>query len=159
MTSTTDWSGSWPTTGGRGWQWQFIVGHADTQIDVAFRCLATEVSPYGAPKKHTHKLPMTWRPNADSGGYYQHIGHGWNEYQYSCDDDSNHDGAFYQDYKAMVGAFWIHDPHHVWYLGMEPRPKTRASWFWHESGSDLVSLGALCIKSRTGKQIKPTLLP
>lgn len=147
--------GSWPLDSGKGWQWRFHVGKNEAQVDLSFRCLATEVVPYGAGKKHTHKLPMMWRPNSDSGGHYEHVDHGWNEYRYSCDD--GHDGAFFQDYKAMVGAFWIHGYHYNWFLGMEPRPKTRAYWFWHESGDDRVSLGTLCIKSRTGKQIKPTL--
>ena len=58
-------------------------------------------------------------------------------------------------YKAMVGAFWINDPHYVWFMGMDPRPKQRSYKFWREPGGDSgVYLAALCIKVRTGKQIK-----
>ncbi len=56
----------------------------------------------------------------------------------------------------MVAGFWIDDPGHTFFLGMDPRPKSRAYRFWYDnSGANSVYLGALCIRSRTDKQIKP----
>jgi hypothetical protein len=59
-------------------------------------------------------------------------------------------------YKAMVGAFWIVDPWHTWFLGMDPRPKQRSYKFWWDGGGNNTAyLAALCVKARTGKQIAP----
>ncbi|CAI9405761.1 hypothetical protein [Nocardioides sp. T2.26MG-1] len=144
--------GSWPNATGTSWQWRFLIGHDDTKVDLAFRCLSSKVLPFGG---HRHLLPMKWRPNAASGGFQDNLwSNGIQEKRYSCDDGA--DGAAYQAYKAMVGAFWIYDPFHVWFLGMDPRPKTRAYKFWYESGSRQIALATFCVRSRTGKQIAPS---
>lgn len=146
--------GSWPTSSEQGWQWQFVVGDPSVRVDVAYRCLSDRVSSYGSPKAHTHELPIEWRPSSGGGGFNTHLTtHGMQDKQLSCDD--GYHGAWYQSYKAMVGSFWIWDPGYVWFLGMDPRPKTRNFRFWYESGGTDISLGTLCIRSRTGKQIKP----
>ena len=106
----------------------------------------------GASKKHTHKIPMVYRP--DLGGYATTVSpHNQSvERRFDCDQGA----GSYANYKAMVGGFWIHDPHHTWYLGMDPRPKQRAYRFSYDgSGSNQVYLGALCVRARTDKQIKP----
>lgn len=146
-------AGSWPTSDYKGWRWRFLVQSPNTDVDVAFRCLSSKVSPFGAPP-HTHQIPMGWRPNGYAGWADHLVDLGIQEKQLSCDDGAN--GSFFQDYKAAVGAFWIDNYHHIWFLGMDPRPKTRAYTFWFDgSGADDVYLNTLCIKSRTGKQIKP----
>jgi hypothetical protein len=143
---------NWPTSNFRGWHWAFVV-EDPVDISVYIRCLRTTTSASGNGP-HAHELPMTWRSNG-YGGVYNHLNvTGTQERRLNCDDGAN--GNFYQDYKAMVGAFWIDDPHHVWYLGMDPRPKQRAYKFWWDhSGGDGVYLAALCIRARTGKQIAP----
>ena len=145
--------GNYPTPDFRGWQWAFVVEQDNTDLDVAFRCLSDKVAPnFG----HRHALPMLWRPNSASpyDGYDDHTwNNGIQEKVLSCGQNPN--GAAYHDYKAMVGAFWIYDWDHVWYLGMDPRPKKRAYKFWDQGGGGHILTNILCVKSRTGKQIKP----
>jgi hypothetical protein len=143
--------GSWPTDTFRSWQWAFVVEDDHTDIDVTYRCLSGYVANSAG---HRHQLPMTWRPYGYNA-YETHLStYGIQERRLSCDDGPY--GEQFQDYKAMVGAFWTHNPHHHWFLGMDPRPKTRAySYFWDGVGDSTVSLNVLCVKSRTGKQIKP----
>ena len=59
----------------------------------------------------------------------------------------------------MVGAFWIDDPQHTWFLGHGPAaqdPRVPASGRRCRRTATCY-LGALCVKSRTGKQIKPKI--
>jgi hypothetical protein len=150
---------NYPTADGRGWNWSFVVesGHAPASVPVkvGFRCLKTKVANAGS-KSHSHQLIRSWRPQTTPFTDF-YLGLGTQEKQHSC--DAGADGSKFQDYKAMVGGFYIFDPHHTWYLGMDPRPKTRAYRLFNDgvAGPDLnrVDLGALCVKSRTGKQIKP----
>jgi hypothetical protein len=146
---------SWPNTGGRGWTWAFTVSDPNPDVDVYLRCLrkkvVAEFGP-GASKKHSHTIPMAFKPGL--GGDAQTV---WGPHQsverrFTCDQS---DGR-YAAYKAMVGGFAIADPDHVWFLGMDPRPKQRAYRFWYDNaGSNQIYLGALCIRARTAKQIKP----
>jgi hypothetical protein len=149
---------SWPSDDFRGWQWAFVIDDSAhpgaVDVDVAVRCLSTRLLAGGPNPVHTHQLPMTWRPNGYSGYLDPLNVVGRQERRINCDDGFN--GASFQDYKAMVGSFWIADPHHAWYLGMDPRPKQRSYQFWWDgAGSNSTYMGALCVKSRTGKQLKP----
>lgn len=151
--------GSYPSPDLRGWQWAFEVDDSHhpnaVRVNLYLRCIKGYVWNGGSPS-HSHQLPMKWRTNTGNQyfGYDDYTPEdGIQENRLSCDD--GHDGAFYQDYKAMVGAFWLYDWHHQWYLGMDPRPKTRAYKFWDEGGGGHVLLNIFCIKSRTGKQIRP----
>lgn len=141
---------SWPTPNFRGWHWAFV---AEEPVDVTLyiRCLRTTP---GTASGHTHKIPMEWRPHGHAGDPRNLTFIKTQEIRLNCDDGPN--GAFYQNYKAMVGAFWIDDPHHVWFLGMDPRPKQRSYKFWWDGGGvNSVYLAALCVRARTGKQIAP----
>jgi len=143
---------SWPTANFRSWHWAFLV---DDPVDmtVYIRCLRFTTGP-GGNGPHAHQIPMTWRPNGYGGVFHNLNVHGTQERRLNCDDPPN--ASFYQDYKAMVGAFWIDDPHHVWFMGMDPRPKQRSYKFWWDgAGSNGVYLSALCVRARTGKQIAP----
>lgn len=140
---------SWPAAGG-GWSWGFKIAQVDPDLDVYLRCLRKTVDLQygpGASKPHKHKIPMVFR-------YYDTTVSPHNrsvERRFDCDQGAGN----YHNYKAMVGAFAIVDPAHLWFLGMDPRPKQRAFRFWYNnSGSNQVYLGALCIRSRTDKQIK-----
>lgn len=146
---------SWPTSSGRVWSWGFTTDVADPPLEVYVRCLSKRVSEeFGSGAfKHTHKLPMVFRPGYGGGPLVGVSPHQTPvERRYDC-DQGNGD---YHAYKAMVGAFHINDPFHVWFYGMDPRPKQRAFKFWWDGGgTNTVYLGAHCIRSRTGKQIKP----
>jgi hypothetical protein len=141
---------SWPSANFRSWQWDFVI--QETGVDATFylRCLRTTV---GTSAGHSHQLPMTWRP--DWNGTVRNLTFlKTQEVRLNCDDGLN--GSDFSMYKAMVGAFWINDPFHVWFLGMDPRPKQRSYKFWWDGGGDnRVYLAALCVKARTGKQIAP----
>ena len=136
----------------QGWRWAFVVSDP-VDITVYLRCLRTTTGS-GGSGPHAHQLPMAWRPTGQ-GGYFSNLNVvGTQERRVNCDDGAN--GNRYQDYKAMVGAFWINDPSHVWFLGMDPRPKQRAYKFWWDGGGDSgIYLDALCVRARTGKQIAP----
>ena len=143
---------SWPTSPNfRSWHWAFVVEDPAVDVNLTLRCLRTTT---GAAKGHAHQVPMSWRPHGYAGVLHNLIVNKTQEIRLNCDDHPN--GSAFQLYKAMVGAFWINNPHYVWFLGMDPRPKQRSYKFWREPGGDNgVYLAALCIKNRTGKQIKP----
>jgi hypothetical protein len=142
---------SWPSADFRSWQWAFLVEEPTTFVRLSFKCLRLTT---GAANGHAHQIPRTWRPNGYGGVFHNISPMGFKELRVNCDD--GHNGAWYQDYKAMVGAWWINDPHHVWFMGMDPRPKQRSfKFYWDGSGDSGVYLGALCVRARTGKQIKP----
>lgn len=143
---------SWPTASLQGWQWAFVVDDP-VDITVYLRCLRVKTGS-GGNGPHAHNLQYAWRPNG-YGGYHDFLSVvGTQERRINCDDGTN--GARYQDYKAMVGAFWIDDPSHVWFLGMDPRPKQRSYKFWWDGGgSNSYYLAALCIRARTSKQVAP----
>jgi hypothetical protein len=144
---------SWPTANFRGWHWAFLVEDPGVHVTLYLRCLQIKTSAAGSGP-HAHNLQYAWRPNGYAG-YHDFLNVvGTQERRINCDDGAN--GNFYQDYKAMVGAFWITDPFHVWFLGMDPRPKQRAyKYWWDGSGGNDVYHGALCIRARTSKQVAP----
>ncbi|WP_395658583.1 hypothetical protein [Nocardioides sp.] len=144
---------SWPTDDYRSWRWAFVVDDPGTNISVYLRCLTIKTGPGGAGG-HVHNLLWAWRPNGSFLDHQFFDRVGVQERRINCDDGNN--GAMYQDYKAMVGAFWSSNPFHHWFLGMDPRPKQRSySFWWDGSGSNDIYLGALCIRARTGKQLAP----
>ncbi|WP_395658585.1 hypothetical protein [Nocardioides sp.] len=144
---------SWPTPTLRGWHWAFLVKDPNVNVDLTLRCLKVRTGPGGAGG-HVHNLLWAWRPNGYDGDHQFLNVVGTQERRISCDDGS--DGRLFQDYKAMVGAFWTNDPFHTWFLGMDPRPKQRAYKFWWDgSGDNNVYLAPLCIRTRTGKQLAP----
>ncbi|WP_395690276.1 hypothetical protein [Nocardioides sp.] len=143
---------SWTTNNYRGWQWAFLVDDDNVDVDLYLRCLQVKTSANGSGP-HAHNLLWAFRPGFNGDDQYL-SGSGMQERRLNCDDNPN--GNRYQDYKAMVGAFWIQDPYHAWYLGQDPRPKQRAfRYWWNGPGDNRVWHGALCIRSVTGKQVRP----
>ncbi|MGY2701112.1 hypothetical protein [Nocardioides sp. HB32] len=149
---STNWRlrGTYPRQSGRSWGWSFISDGtpfpASVNIDVYGRCISRRVVDGPTPK---HSLGMVGLPSWDYASWYQSdivLGDPV-EKQYTCDQQN---GALHA-YKAMVAWFWL-DTHwdQNWYLGMEPRPKTRAFTFWNHAGSNAkVRYGTLCVNSRT----------
>jgi hypothetical protein len=161
--STKNWLfRSYVSNDGRSWNWAFLLRDVNPGIhlNVGFRCLRGYVGNTNWGGNHSHQLPISFKPGPTGNPYWDnYLSHGTQEKQYSCDDGFN--GAKYQDYKAMVAGWYIFNPFHTWYLGMDPRPKTRAYKFYYDGfgGADRVDLGLMCVKSRTGKQVKPQLAP
>ncbi len=144
---------SWPTPNFRSWHWAFLVEDSGVDVTLYLRCLQIKTSAAGSGP-HAHNLQWSWRPNGYAGFHDALNVLGTQERRVNCDDGAN--GSFYQDYKAAVGAFWIDDPFHVWFLGMDPRPKQRAfKYWWDGGGSNSIYMGALCIRARTSKQVAP----
>ncbi|MBB3045690.1 hypothetical protein [Nocardioides soli] len=135
---------NWPSANSRGWLWGFVVNDAAT-VDVSFRCLRVKTDRGGPHPRHVHKVSASWWPNGHQGSL-RHLpaSPAWEEQQ-SCDSQA----------KALVGAFWIQHPEYSWYLGMDPRIKTRAYKFWHTAGPDVAWVSTLCVGDRTGKQLRP----
>lgn len=135
--------GSWPSENFRSWQWAFLNSDS-SHVVVSFRCLATKTAPTGSGP-HAHKIKYSWFPNY--AGFLEHlpVAHQTNK-TLSC-------GA---QEKGMVGAYWISNPSHVWFLGMDPRPKIRNYRYYYDGvGSDVVYHALLCINTRTGFQVAP----
>lgn len=147
---------SWPTTNGRGWQWSFLVDDpSNIDITVSLRCLRTTTSASGSGP-HAHEIPMEYRPDYVNGKQELLNVVRTQERRLNCDDGLN--GQNYQNYKGMVAGFWITDPRHVWFLGMDPRPKQRAfKYWWDGSGFNDVYQTMLCVRARTSKQIAPVV--
>lgn len=146
---------------GRGWTWEFgesvPVGvtptYAMPTTDVYGKCISRKVGSQSTGSAHSHALAMRHMPNVDMtavGGVGIPVGNP-RYVEYSCDqDDANLFG-----YKAAVGFFWIGaNWHHNWFLGMEPRPKTRVFAFWNAGAVSVETrFGALCINSRTANPV------
>lgn len=155
---------SYVSDNGRSWNWAFLLRDVSSNIhlNVGYRCLRGYVGNTNFGGNHSHQLPIAFKPGYNNdfrhGNPYwaNYLNFGSQEKQFSCDDGYN--GSKYQDYKAMVGGWYIWNPFHTWYWGMDPRPKTRAYQFYYDGygfGSNRVDLGIMCVKSRTGKQTKP----
>lgn len=136
---------SWPSMNTRNWSWAFVVnGPAD--VSVYHRCLAVKTGA-GGNGPHAHRVFAGWFPGVGGDFGAIPVSTGF-ERRYSCESKAYD--------KGMVGAFWIDDPTHVWWLGMDPRPKSRAFRFWNDSLSgNGTYVALLCVGSRTGKQIAP----
>jgi hypothetical protein len=142
---------TYPWTQGRSWVWEFATDAPATPmpatVDVYGRCIERRVFDGATPR---HALNMVHQPGIPLGTWATSnipIGDP-KERQYSCGQDDSD----YNAYKAMVGWFYL-DTNWFdnWYLGMEPRPKTRSFYFWNHAGTPaLVRFGVLCINSRTG---------
>lgn len=146
---------SWPHNSGRSWSWGFKTTSANPALNLYLRCISKKVLPLvgpGASQAHSHKLPMAFRPGFSGHSQLVSPHNTPVERRFDCDTGNGK----YHAYKAMVGAFHIHDPWHTWFFGMDPRPKQRSfQFFWDGTGSRQVYLGAHCIRTRTGKQIRP----
>ena len=135
---------SWPSSGLDGWQWGFLVGGTPADVTTYYRCLQVKTGPSGTGP-HAHNLYAMWDSGYGGVHYALPVNTGY-EVQQSCES------KLYN--KGMVAGFWIDDPWHTWWLGMDPRPKTRAFRYWNEGGGSVWST-LLCVGSRTGKQIAP----
>ncbi|MCW2844322.1 MAG: hypothetical protein JWN22_2238 [Nocardioides sp.] len=135
---------SWPTSDFYGWHWGFLVSGAPADVDTYYRCLQIKTGAAGNGP-HAHNLYTTWDTGWGGTHYTIPVNTGY-EVQQSCES------KFYD--KGMVAGFWIDDPWHTWWLGMDPRPKTRAFRYWNTGGGSVWST-LLCVGSRTGKQIAP----
>ncbi|WP_085872293.1 MULTISPECIES: hypothetical protein [unclassified Nocardioides] len=138
-----------PTNNGASWRWEFA---ANSLASVAFygKCISNRVGIAGG---HKHGLAMKHLPSSNFNlGHQYGIDMGDpSNVQFTCDEDV----PSYHGYKAGVGWFYMADFwEYNWFLGMEPRPKTRVYRFFHDWPVDgQVKVGALCINSRTSNPL------
>jgi hypothetical protein len=135
---------SWPSSATfRSWHWAFVAPDSAT-VSLYLRCLSLKTGGSGTGP-HAHALRYTWVGGYGGSLYHLPVGHQVNR-ELACGDQE----------KGMVGAFWINDPFHVWFLGMDPRPKIRNFRYWNDGGGDdSVYHSLLCLNSRTGFQVAP----
>lgn len=128
---------SWPTSSLRGWHWGFVSLDATTDISLYVRCLDLRTS---VAQGHRHNI-LTYVTHGNSGSYAALPVSSRTERQLTCDTH----------YFGGVGAWWVNDPYHVWHLGSDPRPVTRAHSFWNDGGGDSGTYLTLrCLGKRTG---------
>ncbi len=136
--------GSWPEqAAGHAWQWWFDLSADAPSAQFYVSCLNVKTGPASSGPAHRHNVLYRWT-NDKLTPSAEHVSvAAQTEEQVSCDDRS----------KALVGAFYIQQPSHVWYLGMEPRIKTRVFWFGNDGGGDdTVYLNVLCVNDRSSRQ-------
>ncbi|MEP9363085.1 hypothetical protein ABLE68_08990 [Nocardioides sp. CN2-186] len=142
---------SYPTNGGLSWAWEFASNwsHPDQNVSFYGKCISRKTSLNG----HRHGIGMKHLPGVNFSDWKEALIPQGDpkETQYSCDQDF----AQLHGYKAMVGWYWLGNHwEHNWFLGMEPRPKTRAFYWWNwDASSAQVKFGALCINSRTSNPL------
>ncbi|MCW2967240.1 MAG: hypothetical protein JWM71_1012 [Solirubrobacteraceae bacterium] len=148
-----------PSTSQRSWDWGFFTatgGHVKTY----WECLQL-LTDYNQPATphHRHRLVYTFR-NATTPANAPLPGNAVTEVQVICGEH----------YKAMLGAWdlgyssyvWDNGPllgppngdyyKKLWYLGMDPRPKTRAFKILNTGPASVASgtkFGSLCFKDST----------
>ncbi|SDN74667.1 hypothetical protein SAMN05192576_2693 [Nocardioides szechwanensis] len=128
--------GSWPEPNYRGWHWGFVSHHATTDINLYARCLDVKT---GSTLGHRHNI-LSYFTHGSAGSFLNLPVTDRTERQLTCDTH----------YWGAVGAWWVSDPHHVWHLGSDPRPVTRAHSFWNDGGGGHGSYLTLrCLGKRT----------
>jgi hypothetical protein len=121
----------------RNWHWELLIGQSATTVTLYRSCLALKSSTVNG---HAHRIVDQFRPGF--GGSLRSLPVSDNRW-----DQDLHCG---DHYKGMLGAWWIDDPFHVWWFGMEPRIKSRTYWFaWDGVGSNSVWVGLHCFKDKT----------
>lgn len=124
------------------WNWNFTVS-APTSMEVSVLCLRLRTDPTWG---HRHNLQIHLKPGYWPLGARTLTKNAVQEKRVACQDH----------YKAIVGALGIAPWNHGWihFLGMDPRPKSRAFKFWNtDPFNDLpVYLATLCLNVRTGNQ-------
>jgi len=129
--------GSYGSSNLRDWTWKFRVSTPGTSINVYARCLKNFTGYYGgAPKNHRHKIYAYYTTSP-----VQHFdkGNGVYEHQIECR----------QDQKGLVGGFDVSGNPSWWWLGMDPRIKTRAFKTFGTSAGG--SYSVICVNDRTSR--------
>lgn len=136
--------GSWPEQATpHAWQWWYDLDADAPNAQFYISCLTQKTSGASSGPAHRHDVQYRWTPNKTAGVLRSTSHSKQADEQLSCDDHS----------KGLVGGFYIQDHAHVWYLGQEPRIKTRVFWFGNDGGgNDKVQLTLLCVNDRTSRQ-------
>ena len=127
---------------GSSWNWNFVVS-TPSSIEVSVLCLRLRT---GWTWGHAHNLHVYLKPGFWPLGARTLVKDKVQEQRVACYDGS----------RAIVGALGIAPSYHgqIHFLGMDPRPKSRALKFWNTDPlNDLpIYLATLCLDIRTGPQ-------
>jgi hypothetical protein len=133
-----------PSWNARSWGWTVYSSTAGAAT-LTWRCLDVKSSPPLSGGSHTHKLVFNKKETQTVGGL---PGQSVTERQQSCGEH----------YKAMLGGWDITEgyvgaaPAHMatYFLGMDPRIKTRAFKFVNlDTSAKDVTVATVCFKDRT----------
>lgn len=126
------------------WSMSLVPGDGTVgAVNDSWSCLKLKSGPYPLTSpNHAHRIVTKWRPaNHPLTTVNRTIpANAVNEQRVHCGEH----------YKGALGAFSTSTPYTVWYLGMDPRPKTRAFKVLNSTlGTGSMDFGALCFKDRT----------
>lgn len=131
---------SWPTGSHRGWHWAFESHHATTDLNLYARCLDVRTS---TTQNHHHDIRTYFTHNL--GGAHANL---------PVSERTERQLTCAEHYLGAVGGWWVNDKHHVWHLGSDPRPVTRANFFWNDGHGDHGTYVTLrCFGKRTSTGI------
>jgi hypothetical protein len=130
----------------RTWEWTWYAP-ATAHISHTASCLRLRSDVSTSSDQHRHRLVVNFKHTLTSAANHGIKASSIKERQQSCGEL----------YKAIIGAFDIRDAWdsingwmRVYFLGMDPRIKTRAFKFVNVSSSDTaVDVGAVCVKDKT----------
>ena len=122
-----------------GWEWRFNVTNAgadpdDFEVDLQYRCLKLK-SGASTGNPHSHRIVQQYKSKMN----VNHEQRTFQTHQVHCGEH----------YKGMVGM-WHVNHHELYFLGMDPRIKSRAFKFVNIGLADhMVDLKLSCFKDRT----------
>lgn len=137
---------SWNATTGTdvGWEWRFNVTSAaaapasdNFSVTLKYRCLKLKSDPSTGPSPgpHSHRIIQQYKSKLN----INHVQRTFDTHQVNCGEQ----------YKGMVGM-WDTGSNDLYYLGMDPRIKSRAFRFVNIGFADqTVDLRLSCFKDRT----------
>jgi hypothetical protein len=144
----------------RGWSWGFWVEPGPFDLDLTFHCLDIPTQPAGNPN-HIHDLVFDFEPGAffpaipntniagdpDGAGPQRSV----ETRVRNCD---SHEKGMVHSFDLDVGN--LHAGHFLWFLGMDPRIKSRAYKILNTSTlAQDAQFGLMCFNDRTGRRKKP----
>jgi hypothetical protein len=134
----------WPSSSSTvaGWSWGFDVD-GPAVIDTSYHCLEIKSANAGSPP-HAHKIVKAFAPKTPPGTSFLLKKKRVQEIQVHCGEL----------YKGMIGAWdfgTFYGYKKLWYLGMDPRPKTRAFKILNADISNdyNADFGLVCFKDKT----------
>jgi hypothetical protein len=132
-------TGSRPFVSLKDWSWK--IASPSSTVRYSWECLELYSTTASSGPAHKHKIVPKWSDNLASPSLDVLPANTQTEVQEHCTQHS----------KGMVGGFWQTESVYTWFLGMDPRPKTRAYQFFNTdpTNTHTVNVGNVCFNDRT----------